>query len=216
MSAENRSASEWVALLRAANRQDPGRTAGASVRTRGAPVRGPVTRAPQAANPLDRLFAELLSQPRDVRLMVVHELLRNPDNLGLRVLEELAVAPGDPSAEIRWTIAEGLRGVPDPKAVDILERIAKNDPDEPVRACAVGGMVQRARDAFAPGARPDRALPVPTVRTRSAVRTRDSSPLRTANPEARRILDALDRVRASESSAYVKQKIDLTLGELGD
>jgi hypothetical protein len=162
------------------------------------------------------VFAELFINPPAVRLEIVEQLLRDGDELALRVLAGLAVAPGDPSGDVRWAVAEGLAGFANPGAVTILEQIARTDPDDTVRTCAIGALAERARLAGAAKPRLEAAAPEPITRTRGSVRTRGAGPVRRASPEAKTILDLLKRIRETESSDYVKQMTDLTLDQLGN
>jgi hypothetical protein len=147
---------------------------------------------------------------------VVQELAQQGDDVALRVLRALAVEAPDPDANVRWTIAEGLSNISHPEAVRLLEEIARSDPDETVRGCAIGGLGKRAMEAYRVEVGADQATPRALVRTRGAVRTRGVSPVRRASPEAQMILDMLYSLRDQEQSDYVKGMADLALRQLGE
>jgi HEAT repeat protein len=210
------SITSWIESLKeAAGSEGRGAAGVAPAVRRGVRTRGAIAAKP-SGNPLEEVFARLFSQDLVVRQEVVRQLLQNPDELALRVLSRLAVAPGDPSADVRWSVAEGLGQVAGHEAIAILEQIARTDPEETVRTCAIGALGRRARTAYAAQAGPEAATPAAIVRTRGPVRTRGASPVRRASPEAQRILDLLNEIREDEVSDYVKQMADRTLKQLGD
>lgn len=220
MQPEN-SAERWAECLRGAAEHEQGKaespgsepTSTTPVRTRGAVTTrgaGPSGPAPSDSlrSVLDRLFAAAPS----VRLEVVRELLRRPDNLSLAVLREASRA--DPLPNVRWAIADGLRAAPAAGAVPLLEVLAREDSDEMVRSCAIGSLGEIALAAYRDKVDPE-ATPQTLVRARGAVRTRGASAVRTAGPEALAILDFLERLRDQESG-YVREIADVTLRQLGE
>lgn len=181
------------------------------VRTRGTPG--------AAKSAFAEVTEELFRQPSRVRLEVVDALLGQDDDLALRVLRALAVEWYDPDANIRWAIADGLARMNNAAAVDLLEAIAREDPDDSVRSCAIGSLGQRALASYATAAGPDRrATAEAMLRNRDSIRTRGgrgTSPVRLTKP-AQEILDALYKLKEGEESEFVRNKVDLTLLQLGE
>jgi HEAT repeat protein len=162
---------------------------------------------------LDRLFGE----PVRVRREIVRVLFESVDDVGMRVLHAMAVSPGDPNMNVRWEIAQGLAEAEHPGAVALLEEIARTDPDDTVRSQAIGSLGERALAAYRAKEGPEAATPrAISVRTRGAVRTRGTSPLRQVSPAAGEILELINRIRDEEGSESVRYEADLTLRQLGD
>jgi hypothetical protein len=205
---ESMTPKQWVELLREAP-QGAIEAPGGPIRVRGMPrMRG---------DQLAEVIQRLRSQPVPVRLEVVQQLAREADEVGVSVLRALAVEAPDPDANVRWTIAEELGKMRHPEAVRLLEELARSDPDETVRGCAIGGLGKRAMEAYRAEVGADQATPRALVRTRGgAVRTRGASPVRRASPEAQSILDMLYSLRDQEQSDYVKGMADLALRQLGE
>jgi hypothetical protein len=204
---------EWVELLHDAAQMDaqaePIKVHG-RIKTRGG---APVHRIPSG---LSDVIERLFTQPTPVRLEVAQELMRTADDVALTVLRALAVENRDPDANVRWAIADGLSNVEHPEAVRLLEMLARDDPDETVRTCAIGTLGERALAVYRVRVGEEQATPRALVRTRGAVRTRGVSPIRKVSLEAQTILDLLYNLREEESSEYVKEMTDVTLRQLGE
>lgn len=208
---------EWVHLLRDAAQRAMEAPA-APIKVRGVPsTQEGRTLPPRVSQQMAAVIERLLRQPVSVRLEVVQELLKAADDVALTVLHALAVEYRDPDANIRWAIAEGLSKVIQPEAVRLLEMLARYDPDETVRTCAIGSLGERALGAYRAQVGEEQASPRTLVRTRGAkVRTRGASPVRQVSSEAQTILDLLYDLRDEEQSDYVKGMADLTLRQLGE
>jgi len=168
----------------------------------------------QTVGTLSETIEHLCQEPRQVRLEIVRDLLQQSDDIAMDILEKLAVA--DPDSNVRWAIAEGLAEVDHTRTVVLLESIALKDLDELVQSCAVGALGQRAMAAYRRQAGPNSATPRAIAKIRGGVRTRGASPIREKNGEALEILEALYRLRDADLPDYVKEKIDVTLRQLGE
>jgi hypothetical protein len=202
-----REAREWISRIRAAGMHAKGPSV---VRTRGGAAPG------RPGKGLEEIIAEVIRQPTDIRTEIVEALLHDSDDFAIGVLRMLAIDSADPDPNVRWSIAEGLTTFRHPGSIDLLQAIARADPDQTVRICAIEALGERAMAAYKDIKGSEQATPRAVARTRGAVRTRGGSPIRNASPDAAKILELLHRIRDEETSDEIRTVTDLTLRQLGE
>ena len=198
------------------------------VRTRGiSPTRGRISQAQTTAFPGD--YATYLQAARagfqdadpDVRREVAFAVGEWGDAAAVAILRWI-VLPGDSASEpdpgVRTAAVRALGWIGGPEAVEILERVALEDPHQEVRSSAVSALGSLARSEYKAARTQTPTIPPlqPTVRTRGAVRTRGSSPVRSLSAEAQQVLNLLERVRGTDPSWQVRDAADDVLTDLGE
>jgi len=103
------------------------------------------------------IVGHLVDEPRRLRVEVVRALLKQGDDDALAILRTVAVDCPDPDPNVRWIVADGLSGVPQGEANSLLERLARADPDETVRTCAIGSLRRRLFVAYRAKVGPEKA-----------------------------------------------------------
>lgn len=169
---------------------------GVGVRTRGAiATRGSLS---QAADPLvshqemEDVLQELKEQPINVRQEVAFAL---GEVGGEDLVRPLAEVAKDPESSVRLIAVDALGKIGGPETVQALMAIAKSDPSEDIRAIAVealGSLAIQERKAAA-------------IRTRGVTRTGGpAAKLTQLSPEAKRLVEALQKIGQEDRSPYVR------------